>query len=154
MIAIFLPRKNTPSVQYRLSAAQQHRVMRQCEEINALIQQVHVNLSDIRRAGSATSRLARETHHKQLQGRKSLRQQHLECERINSELRKISEEMRTVRHNVAQASRKSYLAMNRVRQLDSTVATMSVPLSDPQPASTPRVADVTAFPSINADYSS
>ncbi len=127
MIAIFMPRKKNPSVQYRLSKAQQNRVVRQCEEINSLIREVHDNLSDIRRAGTATSQLARETHAKHLKGRHSLRQQQLECERINSELRKITEDMRAVRENVARASQHSYLTVNRARELEKNVSAMAAP---------------------------
>ena len=130
MIAIFLPRKTTRAVNFRLSKAQQNRVVRQCEEINSMIREVHDNLSDIRKAGTATSRLARETHAKHLKGRNSLRRQQQECERINGELKKISDDMRAVRENVTQASRKSFLTVNRARELEKTVAAMSATSSE------------------------
>lgn len=128
MIAIFLPRKTTRSVHFQLSEAQQNRVVRQCEEINSMIQEVHTNLSHIRQAGSTTSRLARETHAKHVRGRNSLRRQQEECERINGELKKISDNMRAVRENVALASRKSFLTVNRSRELEKTVASISAPV--------------------------
>ena len=131
IIAIFLPRKTTRSVHFRLSKAQQNRVVRQCQEINSMIQEVHDNLSDIRRAGTTTSRLAKETHAKHLKGRNSLRRQQKECERINGELKKISDDMRAVRENIAMASQKTFLTVNRARELDKTVLAMSSPSAAP-----------------------
>lgn len=153
MIAIFLPRKASPSVRYQLSPAQQNRVVRQCEEINALIQEVHVNLSDIRHAGSVTSRVAHETHHKQLQGRQTLRQQQKECERINGELRKISEEMRAVRKNLTLTSRRGFATMNRARDLDHRVKAMSAPAKTGDSSPEMRSPKAVSLNSVGVDYS-
>ena len=125
IVAILMPRRASRPVRFELSKAQQKHVLKQCRELNLLIQEVHDNLSDIRAAGSATSRLTKETHANKLRGSKKLRQQQAECERINDELKKVSEEMRAVRKNVALASQKTILTVNKVKHLEDKVTHMS-----------------------------
>ena len=121
IIAYLLPHKARQPVRFKLTAAQQQQVVEQCEELNSLIQEVHENLSDIRRAGSVTSQLTKKTQEHNIRGRNTLKQQQLECERINDGLRKISEEMRAVRRNVSISSQKTYLTHNRLKTLESKV---------------------------------
>lgn len=125
VIAIFMPRKPVKTVRFNLSQAQQSRVVRQCQEINSMIQEVHENLSSIRQAGTTTIQLTKETHANNIKGRNTLRQQQKECERINSELKKISEDMRAVRENIKASSQKAFLTANRMKQLEDKVVTVT-----------------------------
>ncbi|MCG8670104.1 MAG: hypothetical protein MI867_11865 [Pseudomonadales bacterium] len=143
ILLIFYPRKRNP-VRYQLTPAQQRKVMQGCSELNSLIQEVHDNLSDIRNAGSATIHLTKQTHKNNIEGRKSLQQQQQEYERINNELKQISETMRAVRENVARSSQKTIASYNGLKTLQSKVMNLSATESIEEEES--KSAEVVQFP--------
>lgn len=146
IFAIFLPRKKRQPVRFQLSKDQQRKVVQDCQEINLLIREIHGNLADIRAAGKATSKLTKRSHDTNVAGRKNLQQQKLECERINGELKKIADDMRAVRENVALTSQKAYRSLNQAKLLESKVVNITAQSNVKDQDEVVEQADVIQFP--------
>lgn len=140
ILAILLPRKSRVPVKFKLTKAQQRKVLKDCYELNSLIQEVHGNLSDIRHAGKTTTQLTKQSHKTSLKGRQSLIAQQKECERINQELKKISEDMRAVRENVAITSQKTIYSYNGLKNLQCNV--LSTPVVESSQEATEKSAEI------------